>query len=294
MPAKTLVTGATGNVGAEVVKSLQQLGQSVVTATMNEQDAQQVPVDPNTSAVRFDFGDPTTYPAAFAGVSKLFLMRPPQISNVKRYLFPVIDYAKQVGVEQIVFLSLIGVERNPVVPHHKVEKYILTSGVPYTFVRPSFYMQNLNTTHRVEIRDQNIICVPVGRAKTSFIDVRDIGAVAAKVLTENEHQNKAYELTGSEALDYYQVAELFTDILGRKITYRNPSVFEFIRVSRARGIPWAFVMVMVGLYTSTRFGMAKQITRDVQNLLGRQPIRMQQYIQDYAETWLVSANQPVE
>lgn len=287
MSEKILVTGATGNVGSEVVKSLLAMGQPVVAAAIDDRDAQNVPGKDTETAV-FRFGEEETYPGAFEGVSKLFLMRPPQISDVQQYLFPVVDYARVVGVEHIVFLSLLGVERQRFVPHFKVEKYLEASGVPYTSVRPSFCMQNLNTAHRSEIRDRDEIMVPVGSARTSFIDVRDIGAVAAKALSEPGHENRAYELTGGEALDYYQVAELFTEVLGRTITYRNPNIIRFIRYQRQQGVPMPFVLVMVGLYTATRFGSGKRVTGEVEQLLGRPPITMRQYIEDYAEVWMLA------
>jgi uncharacterized protein YbjT (DUF2867 family) len=284
MSDKILVTGSTGNVGSEVVKALLEMDQPVVAAAMDEQDAQNVPGE-DTETVLFRFGEGETYRAAFAGIDKLFLMRPPQISDVRTYLFPVVDYAKEVGVRHIAFLSLLGVERQRFVPHYQVEKHLQASGVPYTLLRPSFYMQNLNTTHRAEIRDRDEILIPVGRARTSFLDVRDIGAVAAKVLTEPGHENRAYELTGGEALDYYQVADLFTDVLGREITYRDPSIPRFIHHHRQQGVPLPSVLIMVGLYTATRFGSGKQVTGDVAELLGRPPIAMRQFIEDYADAW---------
>ena len=285
MSEKILVTGATGNVGSEVVRSLLAMGQPVVAAALDEVDAKKVPGE-NTETVFFGFGQAETYAAAFEGVGKLFLMRPPQISDVQQYLFPVMDYAKTAGVQQIVFLSLLGVEKQRFVPHYKVEKHLETCGVPYTFLRPSFYMQNLNTTHRQEIREGAEIVVPVGKAKTSFIDVRDIGAVAARVLSEPGHENQAYGLTGTQALDYYEVAERFTEVLGRPIAYRNPSIPRFIRLQHRQGVPLPFILVMVGLYTATRFGAGKQVTEEVERLLGRPPIAMRQYIEDYADAWL--------
>ena len=283
MKSKILVTGATGNVGREVVKQLVDQGAAVVATVLKAEAAERVPA--GAEIVIFDFGDPKTYPAAFADVKKLFLMRPPQIADVKHYLFPVVDYARKIGVEQIVFLSLLGVERNPIVPHHKVEKYIKNSGMPYTFLRPSFYMQNLNTTHQEEIKKDGEICIPVADAKTSFIDVRDIGAVGARVLTESGHTNSAYELTGAQALDYKQVAAIFTAVLGKKIVYTRPSLLKFIRKSLKRGTPFKFVLIMAGLYTSTRLGMAERITSTVKELLGRPPISLRQYAQDYAAAW---------
>jgi uncharacterized protein YbjT (DUF2867 family) len=292
MKPKILVTGATGNVGREVVRYLVEDDQPVIAAVMSDEDAARIDSERRlrVETRRFVFGEEATYVPALAGVDRLFLMRPPQIADVKHYLFPVIDRARSMGVDQIAFLSLLGADRNPLVPHHKVEAYLQDDEVPFTLLRPSFYMQNLNTTHRAEIRDDDEICVPVGDAKTSFIDVRDIGAVAARVLTEPGHEGKAYALTGGEALDYHQVADRFTEVLGRTITYMNPSVFTFIRRSRARGIPWKFALVMVGLYTATRLGTADRVTDTVAALLGRPPISMRQYIEDYAEMWQKSSS----
>ncbi len=215
----------------------------------------------------------------------MYLIRPPAISDVKRLLFPAIDAAREAGVQQIVFLSLIGVERNRVVPHYKVEQYLLGSGVPYTFLRPSFFMQNLNTTHRAEIKEQNEIFVPAGTGKTSFIDVRDIAAVAALTLTEPGHTNRAYGLTGSEALDYYQVAAVLSEVLRRPIIYRKPSLRQFIRRQRAGGTPWPFVLVMSGIYTTARLGRAARLTDETARLLGRAPIALRRYAEDYRDCW---------
>jgi uncharacterized protein YbjT (DUF2867 family) len=192
--------------------------------------------------------------------------------------------AKAAGVRHFVFLSLIGIERNTVVPHYKVEQYLTRSGMDYTFLRCSFFMQNLNTTHRAEIRDQDEIFIPVGKARTSFIDVRDIAAVAAVALTQPGHANQAYDLTGSEALDYDQVADLFTQVLGRKITYKNPSSAAFL-LRQARKYPLMFALVTTWLYSNTRGGMADVVTGEVRRITGREPIRMRQYIQDYQQSW---------
>ena len=218
---------------------------------------------------RFDFGRPETFRPALDGVGKLFLMRPPQISEVERYIFPAIDAAKDAGVKRVVFLSLMGV--NPRVPHYKVEEKLVASGIPYTFLRPSFFMQNLDTFYRDDIRLRDELFVPAGGAKTSFIDVRDIGAVAGQVLTEDGHENKAYTLTGSEALDYYEVAHIFTRVQGRRITYRRPTPAEYAARQKALGVADEFVTVMRMLYWTVRLGIGKKVTPDLGELLGRPP-----------------------
>ncbi len=284
MNPEIMVIGALGNVGSEVVKCLLAQGQPVRAADIFPEKVR-LQFGDGVEAVLFDFARPETFARAFTGIQKLFLLRPPQISNIQKYMVPALEAAKAAGVKEMVFLSLIGIEQNKVVPHYKVEQWLIASGLDYTFLRCSFFMQNLNTIHRVEIRERNEIYVPVGRAKASFLDVRDIGAVAALALTQPGHAKKAYDLTGGEALDYYQAADLFSQVLGRKITYKNPSaVGFFIRHIRNKS-KWMFALVTTWLYTNTKRGMAEVVTGEVKRITGHEPIRMKQYIQDYQESW---------
>lgn len=284
MQAPILVTGASGNVGCEVVKLLSQ-GGFAARAADRRVGRQCEQLTHGVETIAFDFSKPETFGPAFAGVERMFLMRPPAISDVRRCIFPAIDAAKQAGVKHIVFLSLIGVEKNRVVPHYKIEQHILASGLDYTFLRASFFMQNLNTTHRREIQERNEIFVPAGQGKTSFIDVRDIAAVAALALTQEGHARRAYDLTGGEALDYDQVARLFSLALGRTITYRRPSLLQFLRRQRENGVRSSLALVMAAIYTTARLGLAARLTEDTRRLLGRAPITFKDYIDDYRTAW---------
>jgi uncharacterized protein YbjT (DUF2867 family) len=285
MEVMILVLGALGNVGTEVVKRLRAAKRKVRAADIDQARLKER-FGNTVEAVRFDFSDPATYAATFEDVEEMFLMRPPQITNVKRDMFPAIDAAKRAGVKHVVFLSLIGIEKAAFVPHYKVEQYLKKIGLETTFLRCSFFLQNLNTTHRREIQEKDEIFVPVGKAKTSFIDVRDIGAVAAVTLTEDGHAGKNYDLTGSKGLDYWQVADIMSEVLGRKIIYRNPNPMHFLVETVRRGIPFEFAVVMAGLYLSTRFGMAEPVTNEVERLTGRKPISFGQYVQDYRDDWM--------
>ena len=285
MPSPILVIGALGNVGAEVVKQLQATGQIIRAADINEEKIKER-FGASVEAVRFDFTDPKTYEATFKGVEKMFILRPPHITNIKRDMVPSIDAAKSAGVKHVVFLSLIGIENTKYVPHYKVETYLKEVNLQTTFLRCSFFMQNLNTTHRKEIKERNEIFVPVGNAKTSFIDARDIGAVAAVALTQDGHTDKNYDLTGSETLDYWQATKILSEVLGREIQYKNPNPVYFLIETIRRGTPFMFALVMMGLYTSTRFGMAEPITNEVEKLTGKEPITFRKYANDYKESWI--------
>jgi len=285
MSKPLLVIGALGNVGGEVVTQITARGEKVRAADLDVRKIK-ARFGESVEAARFDFINSSTYTATFQGVEKMFFLRPPQISNIQRDMKPSMEAAKQAGVKQVVFLSLIGIERARYVPHYKVETYLQQLGFQTTFLRCSFFMQNLNTTHRREIKERSEIFIPVGKARTSFIDARDIGKVAAVALLESGHAGRNYDLTGSESLDYWQVAAILGEVLGRKIHYRNPHPLHFLVETIRRGTPFAFALVMLGLYTSTRSGMADLITQDVERLTGQPPISFRQYAQDYAHAWL--------
>ena len=279
-----LITGAPGNVGTEVVRQLREHAVPFRVGAFAP-DTSDFVSDTTMEVVHFDFLQPHTFEFAFAGIQCLFLVRPPNLANVQRDIAPAIQAACTSGVEQIVFLSLQGVEKNRMVPHHKIERLIVDSGLHYTFLRASFFMQNLSTTQADEIWDRDEIALPVGQAKTSFIDVRDIAAVAVRTLTESGHENRKYTLTGNEALDYQQVAAKLSAVLGRPIRYTNPSLVSFVWRQLRAGRSLEYALVVAGLYTITRFGNAEKPSPDVEGILGRSPITFDQFAQDYSACW---------
>lgn len=285
MSRTIFITGATGNVGAPLVAALADAGATVIAGVRSRDDIEALPE--GVTARKLDFEDPATWPEAFDGVDSLFVVRPPPISNVGETINPTIEHALASGTSHVVTLSLLGAEKNPVVPHRKIEKYVESTGVPYTHLRPSFFMQNLSTTHREEIRDEGRIVVPAGDGKTSFIDCRDIADVAAlALLNPDEHANLAHDLTGAEALSYHDVADVFSDVLEREIRYDEPSVLEFYRHRRQKGEPLGFLMVTVALYTVARLGLADRVTDDFQTLTGREPRSLATFARDYRECWM--------
>ncbi len=281
---KILVTGAPGNVGTEVVRELQLRAVPLRIGAFNMASARKY-FGQDVDIQHFDFLKPETFTATFDQVSHLFLVRPPALANVQRDIIPALRAAVAAGVQHIVFLSLQGVEKNRIVPHYKIEQWLMTSGVDYTFLRASFFMQNLSTTQMPAIRDYSKIALPVGMAKTSFIDVRDIAAVAACALVEPGHAHKIYTLTGAEALDYGQVATIMTTMLQRHVRYQPISVLTFLRDQIAEGRQVGYALVVTLLYTMTRLGNAREITRDVEQILGRMPISFEQFAYDYRAVW---------
>jgi len=281
-----LITGATGNAGRAVLRGLLDRSEHVVAGVRDPAGAD---LPPGVEGRALDFEKSATWPAALAGINRMFLVRPPQIADVKHTLGPFLGESRRRGVVQVVFLSLLGVEKNPLVPHHAIEASIRQLGFDHTMLRASFFAQNLNTIHRAAIRDRSVIDVPAGQGRTSFVDVRDLAAIAVKALLGQLPPNQAYPLTGAEALTYGEVADLLGNELARPIRYTDPSMWRFVLQQRREAVPWGRTCVMLGLYTACKLGLAAGVTPDLERLLGHQPTGMRQYIHDHREAWQASS-----
>lgn len=286
MKDKILVIGGTGNIGLPLIKELIQKDCNVVAGVHNIKRGKQELADIPVEIRKFDFLEPKTFGEALRDVSRVFFVRPPQLANPKEDMYPFLDYLKLKTIQQIVFVSLIGVEKNPLTPHHKIEKRIEQLSLPYTFIRPSFFMQNLNTTHQNDIKQNHDLFIPAGNSKTSFIDTRDIAAVAAECLTDERYLGQKLALTGEFALTYTEIAEIMTSVLEVPITYSRPSLLKFRKTMLARGTEKEYVNVMVMLYLITQLGNAKAVTPTVKAILGRDPISFKQYVKDYRASFI--------
>ncbi|QDP95411.1 SDR family NAD(P)-dependent oxidoreductase [Microlunatus elymi] len=237
-------------------------------------------------ARRFDFAmTPAEFDRLLDGVDRVFLMRPPQIEDVQRYLFPFIDAANRHQVRQLAFLSLPGVQFNTRTPHHAVEQHLKTSHAPHTFLRPNFFMQNLSSIYPEEIRDHSNIYVPAGRSFTVMIDARDVGRVAAVALTEPGHLQKAYSLSGEQPLSYHKIATVMTDVLGRFITYARPSESDYLVRLAEQGRHADYIAVQKMIYRMVRLNVSAIPDRVVRKLTGQPATTLREFVHDYRDVW---------
>lgn len=282
MPSPILVTGATGNVGAPLVKMLRAEGAVARPASRH-------PVD--HEGVRFDFADPTTWGPAFSGVRTLFLVRPPQLANINRDMVPALVAARDSGVRHVVLLSVQGAGRIPVLPHAALERWLRHSGMDWTFLRPSYFDQNLCTVFAADIRDRDQIVVPAGNGRTAFVDAHDVAAVAATVLREpHAHIGRTWTPTGEEALTYTEVADQLSTVLGHTIAYRRPGALAYLRHARtALGMDRGMAVTTTLIHTTARLGAAGHLTDDVRAVTGRAPTTLAAFARRERAAWARTA-----
>ena len=237
-----LVTGASGTVGSEVVKALGGTGAKVRAGYRTR--PQNIPS--GVESVGLDFDDGDTVAAALMGVETVFLL-----STMVAHERSVVDEAKRAGVKRIVKLSVNGASDEAFTLarwHRGVEKHIEGSGLAWTFLRPSGFMQNFFNYMGDTIRKQSAFYTATGHTGSgAHIDARDIGAVAARVLTGQGHDGKAYELTGSQVITYDQAAQMLSRAVGREIKHVPITPEQYKQGALAMGMPEVYVDALVDL-----------------------------------------------
>ena len=278
------ITGASGNVGREVVAALRK---HHVPMVIGARSPSRIDAAPGQSVVLFDFLDSATYTSAIDQCSAMFLLRPPAISNTKATLNKVIDAARAAGVKHIVFISVAGADTNLFVPHHAVEVHLRAGPPGWTILRPGFFAQNLESAYCEDIRDDNRNYVPAGCGRVAFVNTRDLAAVAVKALLSLEaHDGQAYTFTGPAALSFNEVAQLLSATLGRTVRYEPASAVSYAYHLIHAGLPLAQALVQAILHIGLRFGQAATVDPTLPRLLGRAPLTMAEYIGSHSHVWL--------
>lgn len=270
-----LITGASGNVGREVLKQAVAAGQRVRAAY---QEVKKGAAPDGVEGVRVDFNQPDTLQAALAGVEKVFLVGPPtdQLIPLER---KAVDVIAQSQVRHLVKLSAMG-GRDATFPrqHAESEDYIRSTRIPYTFIRPNGFMQNIVNYSAPSIRTIGKFYGSEGDGEVSMIDVRDIADAVVKVLGEDGHTGQTYTLTGQEALSNRQVAQKLSEVLGREIQFVNLPPDDLKNALVSAGVSQWNADALVDLQRLYREGKASAVTQDVRKILGREPRSLAQFL----------------
>lgn len=271
-----LVTGASGTVGTQVVNALSARGKPFRAAYRTR--PQNLPA--GVEAVQIDFDKPETLPPALRGAETLFLLSSAVMPEKN-----VLPEAKKAGVARVVKLSVWRADEQEYTFarwHRSVEQAIVGSGLAWTFLRPNSFMQNVPNFSAQTIKAQGAFYTSAPDAPIAHIDARDIGAAAARVLSEAGHEGKAYTLGGPAAFTYREMVGILTKVLGREVRCVAISDEDYKKGAVGAGMPEAYADALVDLERYYRTGKAGQLTPDLRQLLGREPTTFEQFARDHA------------
>jgi len=281
MGTSYLITGASGSVGKEVLGHLSFMtDQPIYRASYHQEKLK-------SNERWLDFEQPGSFATALQSIDVVFFLRPPHLADVEKIFKPFIAACVRFCVKHIVFLSVQGAETISFIPHAKIEKLIRQSGIGYTFIRPSYFMQNLTTALRDDIVRYERIVLPAGNTPFLWVDVADVGQAIAVVLANwANHKNLAYTITGRQLLTFEQVSFMLSASLGRKIRYVSPNLLRYIWIKRREGTGWGLILVMIFLHMLPRFQKAPAISDDYMHITGLQPSGLAAFMKRHKPEWL--------
>lgn len=280
---KVLITGATGNTGSGLVPALRTAGVDVRVLVRSESKAQPLK-EMGVEIVVGDLDQPKTIGPAVEGVDKIYLLTwngPTQAQQAEN----VIKAAKQAGKPHIIRHSMWGSEKSRIVKQgDQVEAAIKSSGLPWTVLKPTFFMQNTMMAAKT-IASDGVIYWDTGDGKLGMIDVRDIVDAAFAVLTGSGHEGKSYILTGPQAISMHDVASIFSKVLGKQIKYVSVPGEAALASMTSMGFPEWIARGYGELMEGFSEGFANRTTDNVANLTGHPARSFEQFARDFAQVF---------
>jgi uncharacterized protein YbjT (DUF2867 family) len=277
-----LVTGASGSVGKTVLAEVARSGQKHRALYRSKEEATRAPA--GTDTVIADFADKASLAAAVRGVESVYLVCSP-IPDLVHLESNAIEACEAAEVRRIVLNSALGAGDYPKsFPswHRKVEDKLKATKMAYCILRPNSFMQNVLTYYAPSIRTQGAFYSSMGNARTSYLDVRDIAVVAAKALHGGEHDGQTYELNGPEALTYAEVADKISKHAKISTKYVDIPLEAQRKAMLDQGMPEWQVTALLELQEYYINGQGGSVDGLLERLLGRPPIRMDAFLQEYA------------
>lgn len=283
MSKTILITGATGNISSNIIDLLRGSRNRLSALVRNPAKAKEL----ERTGAELRVGDlekPWTLGAAFEGADIVWLLTPPgprapeQSSNA-------LWAARNAGVKHVVRLSAIGAAHDaPTINgrlHGLSDAELIASGVPYTIIKPHFFMQNLLMAAE-SIGTQGAIYLPLAESRMGLIDTRDIAEFAALVLTTTGHEGKSYTLTGPASITMHEVATALGNAIGKQVRY-EPVTLEAARQSMVQtGMDEWTVNLLCDYYAAYSTNWGDLVTDDFQRVVGKAPRSIAGFAVDFA------------
>lgn len=283
MSNKILVTGASGNIGSNIVKELNKSGADFYQAvtSKNKQDL-------SAKKIFVDYSNKESLAEAFKEMDTLFLLFP-MIEPMVGFAKNAVTAAKHSGIKHIVRSSGAGANSSLDLKMPKIQgtidELIINSGLDYTLTKPASFMQNFVSFYASDIKN-SIVFSSTGQGKVGWTDVRDIAAVNATVLQNPKtYSNQELTITGPENLSFGEAVDIISKTIGREVNYIDVAEKSAIDAMEGMGLPQFIIEMTSSLNKIIKAGHAEGVTDTVESITGRRPITFNQFALDNKRYW---------
>jgi NAD(P)H dehydrogenase (quinone) len=279
-----LVTGATGNLGKATVEFLLKKNPAkdiavLVRDTNKAADLKALGVDVRVG----DYHDKDSLVKAFQGIEKVLLISSNDFNDRLGQQKRAVDAAKEAGVKHILYtgVSMQNIDNSALKPfmsdHYDTEKHILDSGLKYTFLRDNLYADVIPMFVGEHVLETGIN-FPAGNGRVPFSLRTEMAEAFANVLSTAGHENKTYEISNVESYSYQDVADALSAHSGKAVKYTDVSIAHFSKALSEFGVPEAMIGFSIGFATATKDGDFDIPNTHLEELLGRKPSSLNQFI----------------
>lgn len=288
--SKIIITGATGNLGSITIDFLLEKTNSTSIAAMvrDENTDKAIALKEKGIDIRVgNYDDYASLVSAFSGIDQLYFISSSDVETRTEQHENVVNAAKEAGVKHVVYTSFIRkneTESSPIAfvadSHIRTENSLKASGLNYTILKHSIYMDMLPLFLGDQLGETGIAYLPAGEGKIAFTLRKDMAEVASVILTSTGHENKTYEITNDVAVSMNEVASEISSIMGKTINYISPTQEEYIATLSGAGVPMEYVGMFAGFAEAFKQEEFSETNNLIETLLGRKPTRIQAYFKD--------------
>ena len=286
---KILVTGATGNLGHEVINVLLQKTNpaNIVALVRDPQNEKALSLKAKGVEIRKgDYNDFSSLVNAFKGIDKLYFISSNDLGDRSPQHKNVVNAAKETSIKHVVYTSFQrrnSTETSPIaliaLAHVKTEQWLKEAGLTYTILKHNMYLDMLPMFLGEQLLETGVAYLPAGDGKVAFTLRTDMAELGAVVLTTAGHENKTYNVSNTTAISFGEIASIISNISGKQITYVSPSQEEYTKTLADAGVPAEFVALFASLAEGFKEGEFDETSKEIETLIGREPISVAQFLQ---------------
>jgi len=283
---KTLITGSTGHLGSATIKFLlNKVSPSEIAALARNEEKAKSLINKGVDVRIGNYDDYNSLVKAFQGIDNLLLISASEIGNRAAQHINAINAAKEAGVKHIVYTSFIRQKDDPnsalwfiAKDHVETEEHLVNCGIPYTLFKNGFYMDMITDFIGENVLETQTVFLPAKEGKVNFALRKEIAEALANVLTSEGHKNKTYDIGGEETVSFGRIADILTEISGKKINYVSPDAETYKQELAKHNVPEMYINMFAAFAIAFSENAMDLSSNDLTELLGRKSTDVETFL----------------